>query len=60
MGFVNLCTNEASVQIGIKLPEANIPQLLPQALIYISQGCESLEKVFLYSFIWLYFDFYQT
>jgi hypothetical protein len=60
MGFVNLCTNEASVQIGIKSPEANIPQLLPQALIYISHGCESFEKVFLYSFIWLYFDFYQT
>ncbi|WJX19209.1 hypothetical protein P8452_08924 [Trifolium repens] len=44
MGFVNLCTNEASVQIGIKSPEANIPQLLPQALIYISHGCESFEK----------------
>ncbi|WJX95065.1 hypothetical protein P8452_76426 [Trifolium repens] len=44
MGFVNLCANEASIQIGIKSPEANIPQLLPQALIYISHGCESFEK----------------
>ncbi|KAK2408080.1 hypothetical protein QL285_043622 [Trifolium repens] len=25
MGFVNLCANEASVQIGIKSPEVNIP-----------------------------------
>ncbi|WJX19513.1 eIF-2-alpha kinase activator GCN1 [Trifolium repens] len=29
---------------GIKSPEANIPQLLPQAVIYISHGCESFEK----------------
>ncbi|WJX89528.1 hypothetical protein P8452_71518 [Trifolium repens] len=43
-GFCELCANEASVQIGIKSPEANIPQLLPQALIYISHGCESFEK----------------
>ncbi|CAJ2653364.1 unnamed protein product [Trifolium pratense] len=42
-GLVNLCANEASVQIGIKSPEVNILQLLPQALIYISRGCESFE-----------------
>jgi hypothetical protein len=46
MGFVNLCANEASIQIGIKSPEANIPQLLPQALIYKVIDVKVLKRYF--------------
>jgi hypothetical protein len=47
MGFVNLCANEASIQIGIKSPEANIPQLLLQAaLIYKVIDVKVLKRYF--------------
>jgi hypothetical protein len=55
-----LRANETSVHIKSKSPEANIPPPVPQTLIYISCGWESFKEVFLYSFIWMYFDFYQN
>ncbi|XP_061368101.1 uncharacterized protein LOC133311100 isoform X1 [Gastrolobium bilobum] len=39
-----LRAKEASVQIGSKPPPANIPQSMPQTLIYISCGWESFKK----------------
>lgn len=56
-----LRAKEASVQVGSKPPAENIPQSVPQTLIYISCGWQSFKEVILYLIVFgCTFDFCRT